>query len=558
MINDLATDITGRVERLLDGLLTTLIWRRLPTLPPLGQRLYTRYSDWAGRLFSRLHSPLTSALLLSRSSNLWLSPLSYAWFDRRWIDGKKESRSFRDQSDNIKDEGTQWLSVPEYFFEEDAEEAVIKRFQSSQFEPADDIILSIPTPITLSTGNTEFARPEQLAKKIALRFELLTNKGSPASWHMPFDASDVPYYPGLVTNNSLLDKGKEIIASQRSSYLEETFNPSSPADLLSPSPHPVSGQYIETVLMPVPGKFLLAERTPTQAKSPFIPSFEGMNSHFEPPGALPAAPSSEPESEANIASLSYLPEFPLMTSNNIPAGKALAASLSPLSESPYMTLNKVPTRKVFFRLQSLFGIPSVASSTNLTGKMLADSPPYLSEPPQVASDAVLAEKADTTPISYPEQAPLFGSEETPEMTGAAYQYLEMLAPQLPLDKTVGSRQAPSLHWSAGYIPPSLTGEAMSQEVGGPVKAVASTIKNNSFGGYNRGLEVGLALAPIGRQRENIMSATSNTANGGKERALEAVDKTTPTLDPEALALEVYSILKRRLIVERERTTSIVA
>lgn len=534
MSSDLATEITGRVERLLDGLLTTLIWRRLPTLPPLGQRLYTRYSDWAGWLFSRFHSPLTSALLPSRSSNFWLLPLSYAWFNKRWIDRKKEPRSLRNQSDDRKDESIQRLSVPEYFFEEDAEEGLIKQFQSSQSEPADDIILNVPALMTLSAVNTEFTRPEQLAKKIALRFKLLTNKGSLAPWHMPFDANDVPYYPGLVTNNSLLDKGKEIIASQRSSHLEETFYPSSPADLSPLSLHPVSGQYIGTVLMPVPGRFLLAERTLTEAVSPFIPSFEDMNFHFKPSGALPAALSSEPENEAHIASLSYLPEFPLMTSNNVPA------------------------RKVFPRLQSLFGTPPVASSTNLMGEALADSSSYLSEPPQAASDAVLAEKADTIPVSYPEQTPLFGPDETLDVTNAAYQYLKMLATQPRFDKTWGSRQTSPLHWSAGHIPPSLTEETISQEMGEPVKAIASTVKNSPFGGYNRGMEVGLALAPIGRLRGNIAVATSSAANAGQERALEAGGEPMPALDPEALALEVYSILKRRLIVENERTTSVVA
>jgi hypothetical protein len=558
MSNDLATEITERVERLLNVLLTTLVWRRLPTVPPLGHRLYTRYSNWAGRLFSRIYSPLTSALLLSRSSNPWLLPLSYAWFDKRWIDRKKEPRSFWNQSDDRMDESIQRLSVPEYFFEEDAEEGLIKQFQSSQFEPADDIIRIIPTLMTLSVGNTESARPERLAKQIAPKLELLTNKGSPAPWHMPYDADDVPYYLGLVANNRLLDKGKEITTSQHSSHLEKISYPSSPADLSSLILHSVSGQYIGTTLMPVPRNFLLAERTPTEPVFPFISPLEDTNSHFEPSGALPAALNSEPESEVHIASLSYLPEFPLMPSNNTPTGKALSAFLSYLSESPSVIPNKVPAGKLLPQPRSPFETPFMASSTNLMGKMLADSRSYLSEPPQAASDAVLAEKADTTPNSYPELASLFDPDETLDMTSTAYRYLEMTAPQPPLDKIWGSRQTSSFHLPAGYTPPSLTEEAVNQEMGEPVKSITSTIKNSSFGGYNRSVEVGLALAPIGRTRENIPAATSNTANGGQERALEPGGETMPTPDPEALALEVYSILKRRLIVEKERTTSVVA
>jgi len=95
-------------------------------------------------------------------------------------------------------------------------------------------------------------------------------------------------------------------------------------------------------------------------------------------------------------------------------------------------------------------------------------------------------------------------------------------------------------------------------MGEPVKSIASTIKSNSFGGYSQGTKVGLALAPVGRQRENIPAAPSRALDAGPEGAPEAAGETMPALDPEALASEVYSILKHRLIVEKERTTSAVA
>jgi hypothetical protein len=532
MSSDLATEITGRVKRLLDGLLSTLVWRRLPALPFLGQRLCTRYSDWLDRLFSRLHLPLTSALLPGQSSKLWLLPLSYAWFDTRWINRRKRSRSFRRQSVDRKDEGIQRLSIPRYFFEEDAEEGVIKQFQSAQSEPSDDIILSVPTLMTLSAGNTEFTQAEQLTKKIALKLEMLTNKGSPTPWHTPFEASGVPYCPELAANNSLMDKFNEIITSQRLNHLEETFYPSGSVDLSPFSLHPVPGQYIGTVLMPVPGKFLLAERTPTQAVSPFVPSSEGMNFDFEPSGALPAALRGQPASEARIASLSHLSGPPSMTSNNIPA------------------------RKVFSQLQNLFA-PLVASGTNLMGKASAASPPYLFEPLQVASEAVLAGKADTTPISYPEESPLFCRDGTLDMANVAGRYFKGLTSQTLSDKTLESHQIPPWHWLAGHIPLSLTEEAISQDKGEPAKAIASTIRNSSFSGYDRSAEVELALAPVGRRRENIPAAIFSAVSAGQERALAAVGETVPALDPEALASEVYGILKRRLIVEKERTTSVL-
>jgi hypothetical protein len=121
MTNDLATEIIGRVKKLLDGLLAIRASKRLSVLPLLGQRLYIRYSDWVDELLSRLYSPDSSALLFSRRSNLQLLPLSYAWFDRRWIERRKRSRPFWRQPGREKDEDRQMTAVPEYFFEEEAD-----------------------------------------------------------------------------------------------------------------------------------------------------------------------------------------------------------------------------------------------------------------------------------------------------------------------------------------------------------------------------------------------------------------------------------------------------
>lgn len=449
-------------------------------------------------------------------------------------------------------------AVPGYFFEKDADDDIANQLQSTQFEPADDIILNLPTLRTSSVGSIEFTRAEQLAKKIALRLELLASKGSHTRWHTPFEASDTPYYPGMAANDSLLDKVKGTIAGLRSSHLEETFYPSSPAVLSSASLHlhPVAEQYIRTVLTPVPGKFSPAKKT--QTLYPFIPSSQRMHLNFEPPGDLLAGQSGQPVSQARIGPLSHL------------------------SETPSMTPNNILVRRVFSRLQSLFSTPVVASGTNLMEEALADSPSYLSEPPQVAldailagneladshsymfeppqviSDAVLAGKADATDVSLPEESPLFRRDGITDMTSVDSRYFGSLVPQPPLDNTLQSRQPSAVHWSTGHIPPGLTGEVISQEKGEAAKAVAPTIKNSALGGYNRSTKVGLALAPIGRPRENIPATPPSDAGARQEEASESANETMAALDPEALALEVYSILKRRLIVEKERTISAVA
>ena len=558
MTSDLATEIIIRVRRLLDGLLATVVRGRLPSVPPLGQRLFTRYGDWVDGLFSRLHVPLPSAILFSRNSSPWFLPLSYAWFDRRWIDSRKRSRPFWRQSGNQKDEDRQMPAVPEYSFEEETGEDMTSQLQSTQSKPAADIILNLPILRTLPTGNTEFTRagqlagnirplgipesgtlqarnskfnrPEQLAKEIALRFELLTDKGSPTPWHMPFEASDLLYYPGPVTNSNLMDKARHIIAHGRPSHLEETFYPSGAVDLSRPRLGLTSGQHIGAVPMPLSREPSVTGRTPIQAVSPFVLVSDVMNRDSEPSGVLSIMPSGQPVNETRIASLPRSSESPFMRSNNIQATKA------------------------FPRLQSLFDTSLSAPSTNLKGKASVVSTSYLFEPPQVASDAVPADKADTTRVSYSEEPPLAGPDETPDITGVAGQYFEKLAPRPALDNTWGSRQTSLWHWSAGYTPPSLTEKAIGQETGGSLQAVASMTKNSSFGGYSGGTEVGLALAPIARQPDSVPAATSSAVGAGQERASEATREATPAFAPESLASEVYSILKRRLIVEKERTT----
>lgn len=558
MSNDLATQITRRVSRLCDGLSASLVWRQLPALPSLGQRLFTRYSDWVDGLLSRLQWRLAPALLFSRSSDFWLSPLSYAWFDRKWIDRRRKSRSFWRQPGSERDEDVKRLPVVESCFADDPDQVAVEQLRSSQSEPAGDIILNLPTLRTLPTGNTGFTRAGHLAKKIAIRLEPLTAKGFHAPWRPSVEATGVPYYPGTAAYDSLLDEVRGTVTGQHLSHLEETFHPSGPIDLSRPDLHPVADHYIETAPMPVAGKFSLAERAQTQAGYPFTPSSERMRLNFEPSGDLPIALSGQPPSEARRGSLPHLFETASLTSNNI------------------------LVRKVFSRLQSLSGTPLVASSTNLTEEALADSPSslseapqltsdaisarkksaasssYLFEPPQVISDAVLAGKAGAIPLSLPEEPRLFRRDEITDMISPDGRYFGNLVPQPPLDQTLGSRQPSPVHWSAGQISPSLTEEAISHDVGESAKAIASTIKSSSSGGYNRNIGVGLALAPIGRQRGKIPAATSSAASPGQEGASETVGEATPPLDPEALASEVYSILKRRLIVEKERTTSAVA
>ena len=285
--------------------------------------------------------------------------------------------------------------------------------------------------------------------------------------------------------------------------------------------------------MPLSREPSVAGSTSTQTASPVAPSSRGTNLYFEPSEHLPAALRGQPPGEAGITSLSYSAEPPYMTSSNIQA------------------------RNVSSRLQRLFGTRPVASITKLAGKASTASSSYVSEPPHVAPNTVLAGKFDTVPVSYSEEPTATDPDQILAIISFAGQYLERLAPRPTLDNTWGSRHTSPWHRSAGHSPRGLTGGPINQEMGESAEAIASTIKDSPSGGYSRDMGVGLALAPIARQRENIPAATFSAVGAGQQRASEAAGETTPALDPEALASEVYSILKRRLMVEKERTTSVI-
>ena len=81
--------------------------------------------------------------------------------------------------------------------------------------------------------------------------------------------------------------------------------------------------------------------------------------------------------------------------------------------------------------------------------------------------------------------------------------------------------------------------------------VPANIKSGTIGSYygTEGLE--LALAPLGRSG-GVNAAQEPVSTGGQGKGSASETEKTPALDHEALASEVYGILKKRLWVEKER------
>lgn len=81
--------------------------------------------------------------------------------------------------------------------------------------------------------------------------------------------------------------------------------------------------------------------------------------------------------------------------------------------------------------------------------------------------------------------------------------------------------------------------------------------NDSGKGYHRTEGMELALAPVGRP-ENVIGTreTASASEQSTERRSQAEEAQAPAPDYEALATEVYDILKRKLFIEKERAQGI--
>ncbi len=105
----------------------------------------------------------------------------------------------------------------------------------------------------------------------------------------------------------------------------------------------------------------------------------------------------------------------------------------------------------------------------------------------------------------------------------------------------------------------LAGETTNNDLRETDAPTTSHIGQSLFSGYatNKGAE--LALAPIGRNLGSLITAISSTASKVQENVPEAINQTMSAagLDPEALASEVYSIIKRRLLLEKERVSALI-
>jgi hypothetical protein len=151
------------------------------------------------------------------------------------------------------------------------------------------------------------------------------------------------------------------------------------------------------------------------------------------------------------------------------------------------------------------------------------------------SDAASAE------ITMPDEAVLYSSEQTEEKI-----------PAVPI-----WTHSPIAH----RIPSGITNIAdtigvLTQETGSR-NGEARGFSTISEGSGQRAGALNLALAPTVRSTQTSDRAAASTASSQQQTAAERTDERTPSYDPELVAAEVYAILKKRLVIERERAQGIL-
>lgn len=520
MMDDLATEVIGRVRRLLDGLSSTIFSRQLSVPSSLGQRLCARYFDSLDRIFSSLYLPPTSAPLPGRDSDFCLLPLSYAWFDTRWINSLRRSRLFRRRPAKRKDEGIPELPFTGYISEDEAAGGSAAQSQSARSGPVRDVMLRAPEPIPLSAANMGFTLLEQLAKKYA----------------PDFSVADVAYHPKPPADYvSLFHRSGEMLSGRSQHYSQAISDRTGTAATSQPGLYRVPRQPAGTALRQAPRELPRVVTAATQDASPVVLSRGEMDPGSARSATLPAIPG---DRYADVAHKPFIPHA--LDSPPTAPGSIAATEASP-------------------RFSDLLGSRTVASSIRLRGRAPAVSHPYLLRPLRAASGGAVADEDDAIPVSSPREPSLISRDETADTYNATRQPFQPPAPQQPLeDAWQSSQMSLYLHRLHGQIRPSMTDEVLN---GGPDKHtsdIASMVKSSLSNDHSGAIGLELSLAPIGRSREGTAAAVRRSAEPGQERALPTPMENTQACDPELLAWEVYAILKRRLRVEKERISAIVS
>jgi hypothetical protein len=500
--NGWVSEIMGRTQRLLRDLSSVLSFiphlaSRKSLLVSPKQDIGMKHLKWINGFTSRFDLLPTSLMtLFNQVTKPWFSPFSFAWFDPKWRSRRKR-----------------WISTDQTR-EENGNEDVVNYLTRDEMQP---ILKFSHVEEEEERANSSIPSPFLNSKLTRRQRQYSTAIGFPQAHQYP----EKPV-PGLMQSTGD-NSGNQMISSDVSHRLADDQESSVPSFLINNvSAHLKSMSKSMSLI----SRFISRDLFSSNVTAPLQMSrmIRELADDVEVPSLTKYIVGMQ-EGYTGESELAHPASFNKPSLN-------FFRRLFPQKES--LTLTKMLPEKAQWlshkkETQGLpvFDLPAdrMGICLRLPDSALSPGTPNIPVPPIEENHNGSENMALSTPGYTPFSSFSFGP----------------MANRVSAEKFLAS--GGSIH-SAASFPEDMT--VME------VDAVVPTCpKKSMIGGYYGTDGIELALAPLGRSRgANAAQGPVSIGDHGTGSASETEE--TPALDYEALASEVYGILKKRLLVEKER------
>ena len=494
-VGTISQQALAMVRRITEPLYPTLRWLRLASLFDIEPQTFARHLNWLDSLVERLQSTSNWSTLLRRQETLpFLQSPYFVWFDPRyWINRMGRENSL------------------EYYDRDD--EAV------PGFMPANSPI-TIPTlkqPFPAKQSGLPRSRQFGTSKNLAVfpnRGRNMLAADSPLEQQSLYTEDEHETYPRHTVSDSVLSRTiaantpvmavpepNEFISTKR--QINKIASTTPPLETMSHA-----NEYHQSIDRTLPSQSV--DTTPLTETAPI----EKHASKFT------RVISKAWDKISSPLTTQFRQAIRFIRAEN---AKDVSKSSLPADTVRRINLNITPPAEIQPE-------PSHELTIEPVERTLPEQPPALAFPMHMAevrlSDTASAE------LTMPDEAVTYSNEQTGEKIPAISIW----------------NHYPTTH----RIPADAIGVSAQETdsgIGGPAR-------NGDFNGQRAGV-LTLALAPTARSPRASGSAASSTTSSDQRPATERADEETPAYDPELVAAEVYAILRRRLVIERERAQGIL-
>ncbi len=493
--------------------------------------------DWVNNFLSELLLlPASLALLFNPLTSPLFSPLSLAWFDPTWR--RRRRKRARRPEENIIE------TILRY--NDSSPPGQVQDFLEP-FYPEDDSE-ETKEEITTSCFSSDFVR-RRLPSLIKSRFPLSRHqKESMIISNLAPTARISSNYSDSIDMLHWLANDRSASTPSPASVIEGIYAETPHREMNSPirfiQPYAFSSK------VPLPLLINLVTRNQTiEEESPFWPTQLGKLSQVVGDRQAPAYQRVFMSSSPNLFT------HPVHQVRSLPLTNWLTTRLQ-----QWLSENK--TSPAAFNM-----LPEQKMTNSVIGDLLPDKKRenfYIYTPQTSATDTTLSQELPDVPTTSVDKGSQYNFEQT-SLPSSTYlspfaidfqQAMNQTAGDLPLAIRNSISLTPYFQENPDFNrrTPHSQKNMASNAADAIVKAIGNQGKSK-VSGYHTTEGIELALAPVGRPRGgNEASEAVSTREQGTERRTQAEEATAP--DYEALATEVYDILKRKLFIEKERAQGI--